>query len=177
MPLYEVWHSYPLTETQRADLAQRITAIHTTIFTVPAAFVHVSFANYAATEHYMGGKKHTGTINLVLCNVRQGPSRTRYLYESLCRQIEAAWAASVGDPATQGVAHAHFGGAFVMGTVTAAYEQGFMVPEAGQDVEWMRENLAKFQALADDGNEFYRDMIAELRTREGFKLVFGNGSA
>jgi hypothetical protein len=63
-----------------------------------------------------------------------------------------------------------------MGTVTAAYEQGFMVPEAGQDVEWMRENLAKFQALADDGNEFYRDMI-ELRMREGFKLVFGNGSA
>ncbi|KAF8148749.1 hypothetical protein K438DRAFT_1625359 [Mycena galopus ATCC 62051] len=177
MPLYEVWHSYPLTETQRADLAQRITTIHTTVFTVPAAFVHVTFANYAATEHYTGGKKCTGNINLVLGNVRQGPSRTRDLYESLCRQIEAAWIASVGDPATQGVAHARLGGAFVMGPVTAAYEQGLMIPEAGQDVEWVRGNLAKFQALADDGNEFCRDMIAELRTREDFKFAFGNGSA
>ncbi|KAJ7330473.1 hypothetical protein DFH08DRAFT_665580, partial [Mycena albidolilacea] len=76
MSLYEEWHSYPLTEVQRADLAQRITAIHTMVFTVPAAFVHVRFANYAATEHYMGGKKRTGTINLVLSNVRPGPLRT-----------------------------------------------------------------------------------------------------
>jgi phenylpyruvate tautomerase PptA (4-oxalocrotonate tautomerase family) len=54
--LYEEWHRYPLTEVQRADLAQRITAIHTMVFTVPAAFVHVRFANYAATEHYMGAR-------------------------------------------------------------------------------------------------------------------------
>ncbi|KAJ7221083.1 putative cis-3-chloroacrylic acid dehalogenase, partial [Mycena rebaudengoi] len=154
MPLYE-----------RADLAQRITAIHTTVFTVPAAFVHVRFANYAATEHYMGGKKRTGTMNLVLGNVRPGPSRTRDLYESLCRQIEAAWIASGGG-------RAHLAGAFVFGTVTASYEEGFMHPEAGQDVEWMRENLPKFQALADDGNELCRDIIAELRTREDFKSVF-----
>ncbi|KAJ7343243.1 hypothetical protein DFH08DRAFT_1009724 [Mycena albidolilacea] len=174
MPLYEVWHSYPLTEAQRADLAQRITAIHTTVFTVPAAFVHVRFANYAATEHYMGGKKRTGTMNLILGNVRPGSSRTRDLYESLCRQIEVAWTASVGDPATQGVAHAHLGGVFVLGTVTASYEEGFLHPVAGQDVEWMRENLPKFQALADDGNEFWRDMIAELRTREDFKFGFEN---
>ncbi|KAJ7270556.1 hypothetical protein C8J57DRAFT_1322048 [Mycena rebaudengoi] len=177
MPLYEVWYSYPLTEAQRADLAQRITTIHTTVFTVPAAFVHVRFTKYAATEHYLGGKKRTGSINLVLGNVRPGHSRTHALYESLCRQIEAAWTAIVGDSATQGEAHAHLAGVFVLGTVTAAYEQGFMVPEAGQDVEWMRENLPKLQALADDGNELCRDMIAELRTREDFKFVFENRSA
>ncbi|KAJ7248070.1 hypothetical protein C8J57DRAFT_1724383 [Mycena rebaudengoi] len=159
MPLYEVWYSYPLTEAQRADLAQRITTIHTTVFTVPAAFVHVRFTKYAATEHCMGGKKRTGSINLVLGN------------------IEAAWTAIVGNSATQGGAHAHLAGVFVLGTVTAAYEQGFMVPEAGQDVKWMRENLPKFQALADDGNELCRDMIAELRTREDFKFVFENRSA
>ncbi|KAJ7436221.1 hypothetical protein FB451DRAFT_1571143 [Mycena latifolia] len=174
MPLYEVWHSYPLAEAQRADLAQRITAIHTTLFTVPAAFVHVRFANYVATEHYTAGKKRTGTINLVLANVRSGAARTRDLYESLCRQIEAAWTASVGDPATQGGAHARLTGAFVLGTVTISYKQGFTVPEAGQEVEWTRENLLKFQALADDGNEFCRDMIAELRTREDFQSVFEN---
>ncbi|KAJ6556205.1 hypothetical protein B0H19DRAFT_947869 [Mycena capillaripes] len=177
MPLYEVWHSYPLTEAQRSDLAQRITAIHTTLFTVPAAFVHVRFSNYAATEHYTAGKKRTGTTNLVLGNVRPGPSRTRGLYESLCLQIEAAWIASVGDPATKGEAHAQFSGAFVLGTVTAAYEQGFMAPDAGQDVEWMRESLPKFQALADGGNEFFQDMIAELKIREDFKFAFENRSA
>ncbi|KAJ7488601.1 hypothetical protein B0H11DRAFT_2406680 [Mycena galericulata] len=177
MPLYEVWHSYPLTEAQRADLAQRITAIHTTVFTVPAAFVHVRFTDYAATEHYMGGKKRTGTMNLVLGNVRTGPTRPRDLYATLCRQIEAAWTASVGNPATQGGAHAHLASVFVLGTVTASYEEGFLHAEAGHDVEWLRENLPKFQALADDGNEFFRDMIAELKTREDFKFVFENKSA
>ncbi|KAJ6522200.1 hypothetical protein DFH09DRAFT_1097282 [Mycena vulgaris] len=162
MPQYEVCHSYPLTEAQRADLAQRITAIHTTMFTVPAAFVNVRFTNCATTEHYMGDKKRTGTMNLV--------------FATLCRQLEAAWTASVGEPAIQGGAHAHFSAAFVLATVTAAYEQGWMVPEAGQDVEWMHENLPKFQALADDGNELFRDMIAELRTREDFKFVFENKS-
>ncbi|KAJ7824927.1 hypothetical protein B0H13DRAFT_2375196 [Mycena leptocephala] len=130
-----------------------------TVFTVPAAFVHVSFANYAATEHYMGGKKRTGTINLVLGNVRQGPSRARDLYVSLCRQIEAGMDSQRRRPRDAGCGARDLGGVFVMGPVTAAYEQ------------------AKFQALADDGNEFCRDMIAELRTREDFKLVFGNGSA
>jgi hypothetical protein len=66
------------------------------------------------------------------------------------------------------------GGVFVLGTVTASYEEGFLHPVAGQDVEWLRENLPKFQALADDGNEFWRDMIAELRTREDFKFGFEN---
>ncbi|KAJ6489735.1 hypothetical protein C8R45DRAFT_929053 [Mycena sanguinolenta] len=177
MPLYEVWHSYPLTEAQRDDLAQRITTIHATLFTVAAAFVNVRFTDYAATEHYIGGRKRTGSVNLVLANVRPGPSRTHELYESLCRQIEAAWIASVGDPATQDGLHAHLAGAFVLGTVAGSYKQGFMVPEAGQDVEWMRENLPKFQARADDGNELFRDMISELRTREDFKFVFENRSA
>ncbi|KAF7349641.1 hypothetical protein MSAN_01690400 [Mycena sanguinolenta] len=177
MPLYEVWHSYPLTEAQRDDLAQRITTIHTTVFTDPAAFVHDRFANYAATEHYIAGRKRTGTVNLVLGNVRSGPSRTHELYESLCRQIEAAWTASVGDLAAQDGAHAHLTGVYVLGTVTASYKQGFMVPKAGQEVEWMRENLPKFQALADGGNELVRDMIGELRTREDFKFVFENRSA
>ncbi|KAJ7079476.1 hypothetical protein C8R44DRAFT_754635 [Mycena epipterygia] len=57
---------YPLAEAQRADLAQRITAIYSTVFTVPAVSVHVRFTNYAATEHYMGGKKRMGTLNLVM---------------------------------------------------------------------------------------------------------------
>jgi hypothetical protein len=65
----------------------------------------------------------------------------------------------------------------VFGTVTASYEEGFMHPEAGQDVEWMHENLPKFQALADDGNELCRDIIAELRTREDFKFVSENRRA
>ncbi|KAJ6545767.1 hypothetical protein B0H19DRAFT_841900, partial [Mycena capillaripes] len=87
----------PLTEAQRADLALHI-PMHATVLTVPVAFVHVRFTNYAATEHYMRGKKHTGTINLVIGNVCAGPSRTRDLYESLCSQIESAWTASVGEP-------------------------------------------------------------------------------
>ncbi|KAJ6475506.1 hypothetical protein C8R45DRAFT_1077375 [Mycena sanguinolenta] len=164
MPIYEVWHSYPFTEAQRHDLAQRITTIHTTMLTVPRPS--------CMSEYYIGGKKRTGNVNLILANVRTGPSRAHALFESLCRQIEAAWTATVVDLATQDGAHAHLAGAFVLDTVTAAYEQGFMFPEAGHDVEWMCENLPKFQALADGGNELFRDMIGELRTREDFNFVF-----
>ncbi|KAJ6475398.1 hypothetical protein C8R45DRAFT_935025 [Mycena sanguinolenta] len=82
----QTWaHSYPLTEAQRYDLAQRITTIHTTVFTVPAAFW---FANYAATDHYIG-EKRMGNVNLILANVRTGPSRTHAVFESPCRQISS----------------------------------------------------------------------------------------
>ncbi|KAJ7623477.1 hypothetical protein FB45DRAFT_106665 [Roridomyces roridus] len=172
MPLYEVWHSCPLTQAQHADLAERITTIHTTVFTVPAAFVHVRFTNCGTTEHYLGGKKRTGTMNMVIANVRTGSSRSQDQYESLCRQVEAAWIAAVGAPATQAETNVEFAGIFIHGVRTAGYEQGFMRPLAGGDSAWIRENLPQFQTLADGGNVFFQGMIAELKEREDFKSVF-----
>ena len=56
MPLYQVHHSYPFTEAQKEDLAKRITYIHTRLFTVPAAFVNVSFMPYQGVSHFVGGR-------------------------------------------------------------------------------------------------------------------------
>ncbi|KAJ7620945.1 hypothetical protein FB45DRAFT_927958 [Roridomyces roridus] len=142
MPMYEVQHSYPLTEDQRADLAQRITAIHTKMFIVPAVFVNVRFIPSSGHRPLHG------------------------------RQVESAWGACVGEDTVQNDPKAHFTAAIVHGSMTAAYEQGFMAPEAGKDAEWMRSMLPKFQASADAGDVFFQDMIAEMRGREDFKVAF-----
>ena len=41
MPFYEIFHVYPLTPTQRRELAEQITTLHCTTFSVPSAFVNV----------------------------------------------------------------------------------------------------------------------------------------
>lgn len=52
------------------------------------------------------------------------------------------------------------------GAITAAYEGGFMVPLAGGDQDWLKDNLAEFQSKADAGDEEFKDMIDDCKARK-----------
>jgi hypothetical protein len=52
-----------------------------------------------------------------------------------------------------------------MGDIVAGYEQGFMLPEAGEDGKWIRENMAEFERRAEDGDDVMRDMVEEINRR------------
>ncbi|KAK7048030.1 putative cis-3-chloroacrylic acid protein [Favolaschia claudopus] len=170
MPVYVVQHSVSLTDEQQDALAQRITDIHSRLFVVPAALAHVSFVSYAATPHYIGGKRATGKTNMIFANVRTGGSRTPEQFEQLCRAIEDAWTSVV----TEGVKPKTMDGrgltgVFVLGTYTAAYEQGFMIPAAGKDQEWLAQNVDAFKHAAKEGNEVIAELLEELTERDEFK--------
>lgn len=57
MPLYEIEHSIPLDKSQRHELAQAITHIHTRKFATPSLFVNIRFIDANSRHNYVAGKE------------------------------------------------------------------------------------------------------------------------
>lgn len=57
MPFYQVEHCIPLQKSQRDDLAQAITLIHTRKFAAPSLFVNVRFTDSSQHHNYVAGKE------------------------------------------------------------------------------------------------------------------------
>ena len=176
MPFYEVLHALPLSEAQQDKLAEAITHIHTRLFTVPAGFVHVAFTNTDARPMYMAGKRRRS--NMIVANIRNGPSRTSEHFSQLCNQVGDAWKTTVAGTAEKYVQTEEnkLRAVFVLGTIVAAWEGGFMAPNAGEDKEWFQKNMPAMKKAAVDGDTDIADMLEELKTREDFKGLLTNGS-
>ena len=66
MPLYEVEHITPLSVSQKHSLAKDITQIHSQLFTTPSLFVNVRFTDISRHDVYIGGKKVSSSISVLL---------------------------------------------------------------------------------------------------------------
>lgn len=53
----------------------------------------------------------------------------------------------------------------VLGGMTAGYEAGFLLPPAGGDVQWMKENWEEFEMKAKAGDEEFQEMVDEVKER------------
>jgi len=51
------------------------------------------------------------------------------------------------------------------GAITAVYEAGFMMPQAGGDGEWLKANEKAFEEKARGGDEEFEEMLREVRER------------
>ena len=49
--------------------------------------------------------------------------------------------------------------------MAAGLEQGFILPQAGQDVAWLRENWEAFNRKAEGGDEDMAEMVKEVEER------------
>lgn len=95
MPYYEVLHATPLTHAQRSSLAEKITYLHTTLFTTPSLFVNVKFTDISSGgDYFVAGKPRR--CNHVLATVRAGGGRSREHWKKLCNGIERCWEEVVG---------------------------------------------------------------------------------
>ena len=184
MPNYEVEHICPLTASQQDELAEAITKIHSEKFNTPKLFVNIRFTNIAEHVVYLAGKRvrshSTNSLmnlyiqhkqrstNRIAASVRHGPSRTQEDYEDVSTRIIKAWDSivplpqvkrSVPPPDTELRMVVFFG------SIVAAYEAGVMLPPAGGDGKWLKENMEKFQEKADEGDEDFVDMIKECKGR------------
>ena len=54
---------------------------------------------------------------------------------------------------------------FLVGEVLTGHENGLVVPLAGEEPQWIRENFQTWVKRAEGGDEMYRDMVEDLRTR------------
>lgn len=95
--------------------------------------------------------------------IRVGPSRTREHYAKLSSAVDADWKKIVGGDGLAAL--------FVHATIVGGLEQGFDIPEAGKDAEWMKENYLAFQKKAQAGNEDFQELVQEIKTRPCFSDV------
>lgn len=171
MPLYDIQHITPLSDSQRDELASSITEIHSEKFTTPKMFVQVRFSDISSTPAYVGGKRKQG--NHILANVRVGGNRTQKEFDQLCLDILNAWNSIVPVSGANGAGHGKGGeddfslrSCIILGGLTAGYEAGFLIPPAGGDVQWLQDHMEEFEMKAKAGDEEFQDLVEEVRERK-----------
>lgn len=55
---------------------------------------------------------------------------------------------------------------FILPSIGAGWEAGFLVPEAGKDGQWIKENMGKFEKKAEEGDQVFRDLVEEIKARK-----------
>ena len=87
------------------------------------------------------------TSNTITAYIRTGPSRTQSDYDSLTFDIQQAW-----DKIIKPRHHSeHLSRIFICGSILAGRESGFAVPKAGEDQQWIKENMVEFEKRAEKG--------------------------
>jgi phenylpyruvate tautomerase PptA (4-oxalocrotonate tautomerase family) len=176
MPFYTVKHHYPLTTSQKDDLAAAITSIHSTIFTTPKLFVNVGFTDISSERLYVAGKPRNH--NHILANVRSGPNRKRSDFTEAGNQIMEAWNKIVGpglpqvkraeaerEMSEEGKKDRELRSVIFLGGLEGGSEAGFEIPKAGEDVEWLRSNWEAFNKKAQEGDVDFQEMVQEVEER------------
>ncbi|GFN17071.1 RING/Ubox like zinc-binding domain family protein [Aspergillus tubingensis] len=163
MPLYEIEHSIPLDKSQRDELAQAITHIHTRKFATPSLFVNIRFIDANSQHNYVAGKERA--INRIMAYVRAGGTRTTADFDDLSQRVSDAWGKVVnknGEDSKERQLNA----VFVLGAITTGTENGFLLPRAGEDASWLKANAPKFEELAKQGDGDFSELVEDLRSRD-----------
>lgn len=159
MPLYTITHTTPLSTTKKDKLATLLTTLHATKFTTPKLFVNIRFVNaeHNRVETYVAGNPMQGKENNYLeAHLRAGSERPKELFNELAQEMVKIWEEVVRDDSIRVI---------IYGDIVAGYEYGFLIPEAGKDQEWMRNNLSAFEAKAEEGDDVMKDLVAEIKER------------
>ncbi|KAI7479632.1 hypothetical protein KC351_g7437, partial [Hortaea werneckii] len=169
MPLYEVQHYITLTISQKDELAEAITKIHSTKFSTPRMFVNVHFLDTSSLRTYIGGKPHQA--NHIRALVRNGPSRTSEDWNDLTSRLHTAWTSIIGpglpklrrsdseEPNTS------LRSIIICGEILGGMEAGFFLPEAGGDKAWIERNWGAFRERAEQGEEEFGELVREVEER------------
>ncbi|TIA78460.1 hypothetical protein D6C76_04051 [Aureobasidium pullulans] len=151
MPAYEVEHVCPLTDDQKDRLASAITKIHSQQFSAPKLFVNVRITDISGQRTYVAGKQYKS--NRVFAYVRHGPSRTQSDYDAVSKALTQAWEEIVPGTELRLV--------MFYGAIVAGMEAGFSIPQAGDDKQWIEENMDAFKKKAEEGDEHFRELVEE----------------
>lgn len=169
MPLYDIEHVIPLTDSQQEALAKAFTAIHCTRFHTPSFFVNVRFTDVSSQKVYRGGVLRY--YNRAILRTRVSEDRTREQYGEHCRELMRAWDEIVEPESIENTHEKTLRTVWIMGALTTAVEMGFQRPAAGQEIAWLRDNKDEFKKLADEGDGDMQQLMFELRTRDDFAAV------
>lgn len=138
MPFYQcLVPAGSLSADTRANLAEAITDIHSTVTGAPRGFVHVVFVEYDPTTYFTAGKPNNcSAINGTIRAGRDRETRARLLTE-----LSQAWVSITGQEAR----------ALLIGLAevdpTSVMEAGLILPAAGEEADWLARNQQTLGAL------------------------------
>ncbi|CAH0020690.1 unnamed protein product [Clonostachys rhizophaga] len=174
MPFYQIYYSCPLTQDQRQALAQSITDLHCAAFTTPSFFVHVKFLPQDAGDgtSFLAGKPTTLTSNRIIGILRISPARKKADFDALSAKIEDAWY-EVVNGGTESVEqrrarHEMNPKRLLMVTLTPMMcirEGGMVLPEAGQEMGWLKDQLPYIKEMSQRGQEDFTEILQEIEER------------
>jgi phenylpyruvate tautomerase PptA (4-oxalocrotonate tautomerase family) len=127
MPFYEIQHSTPLSPTQKHDLAQTTTRLHSTTFNAPSLFVNVKFTDVDNEDYFIGGRKRDGA-NRIFVHVRGGGTRSHEAFAELAKEIEKLWYDMLGVKMDGNLGEKELYAVFIVPGIVAR-EKGFAIPE------------------------------------------------
>ncbi|OAA69608.1 Tautomerase [Cordyceps fumosorosea ARSEF 2679] len=172
MPLFEVHHSFALTDAQKQSLAEAITAAHVDEFNAPPIFVNVRFIDTRGappnTFYVAGRPAGPGPLpNGILYHARYSTARTKERFDRVTARIEKAWYETVGKGGGKG--HPHLTEdksvwlhAIGVTPTIASREAGFNMPTPEGDKAWIEENLPEFERLAAGGSEMFKALLEDI---------------
>ncbi|KAK1593421.1 uncharacterized protein LY79DRAFT_514273 [Colletotrichum navitas] len=177
MPFYQIYHTYPLSQTQRQSIALSITNLHCSAFNTPAFFVHVSFSDQSSKPddgtYFMAGKPHSTNSNRIIAAVRTSASRTKADFDNLAASIEEAWDSALEEPGagnTKGYKEPDESKRLLMVMFTpmlAIREGGMVIPEAGHEDDWLTQQLPYIKTMAEKHNvDDFRELLKEVEQRQ-----------
>lgn len=54
---------------------------------------------------------------------------------------------------------------FIFEDLAAGVEQGFLLPQAGQEEEWVKDNMEEFEKRAAEGDENVKRLMEEMKAK------------
>lgn len=169
MPLYDIEHVIPLTDSQQEALAKSFTSIHCANFHTPSFFINVRFTDVSTQRVYRGGV--LSYYNRAILRTRVCENRTREQYGEHCRDLIRSWDEIVTPENVESKHDKVLRTVWIMGALTTAVEMGFQRPAAGEEIEWLRSNKKDFERLAESGDKDMQQLMEELSTRNDFAGV------
>ncbi|KAJ9637650.1 hypothetical protein H2204_004799, partial [Knufia peltigerae] len=193
-----IQHTYPLTPEQKRSIAKSVTSLHSTTFLTPSLFVNVIFQYLPATStassstssgtapdeqddptYYLAGEPfshhHPHGPNRIIAQVRTSPERTKAIFDDLALRIEKSWYDVVNDDDDdnqkdkKAARKMHMISFYPM---IAARENGVTIPDAGNESNWLKDNMSYFKSQAyEHGDEDFKKMIEEIDQRDDLKAM------
>ena len=152
--------------------------------------MHVRFISHDASDktYFVAGQARTTCTNRILAMVRTSGSRSKADFDKLAERIEEAWHDALkGAVQDEGKNKGRRPGEVdetardaeatrllmvVFYPMLAAREAGMVIPEAGQEGPWLKENVPHFREMSEaKGLDDFTDMLKELEEREDLKKL------
>ncbi|KAH4216322.1 hypothetical protein HBH69_168350 [Parastagonospora nodorum] len=175
MPHYMVYHSCDISQQQYQAFASALTKLHCDLFSAPSAFVNITFlpspsssstSTSSPTVHTFVGA-HSHPTNFIHAHLRpRGPSNAPKLH-TLVTTTMALWSEHIGTDSGRLDDIKALHNVFIFEDLAAGAEQGFVVPRAGGEGEWARENKGEFERREREGDEGMGRLVGELKAKMG----------